>query len=374
MLAGSEGLDDDLRILERIVSDDFIKQFVHPSFCSAHRESLLSFLVRSRAVVQDAYLACAIALPWPGEDICKPLDNVRLTNGHQRASKALAALRSQCTSKESDVALCLALGVSLLTFAMRFGGNEAFAICSTVLGTVKATRGLRLEPPLDLSFLNCLVLHETAECLMRARVPTLRLCLPQPPGGADRYLGICQSILPRFYDLCLLSHEMRQGTYDCLSAHERLEELERTIRDWRPDVPDAAAGSFAPTELSHLTCQASIMQMAALLVLHRLRHPFGTEQAAAQALAASILTQLDMTARLTGRTPRCVDLPLMIACVEIEDSDARARHVKRSSSIGIYSHLFLRRVESWISAVWELRRQRTDMMWYDLGSVTVAPG
>lgn len=374
MLGDSAGLDDDFRIIERIVSDDFIKQFVHPSFCNAHRESLLSLLVRSRPLVQDGFLACAISLPCPGEDICKPLDSVRLEKGFQRASKALAALRSQCASRESDVASSLALGVCLLTFAMRFGGNDAFAICNNVLGMVKANCGLGMEPPIDLSLLNCLMLHETSECLMRARVPTLHVNLPRPPGGVDRYLGVSQSILPHFYELCLLSNEMRYKTCDGASTRDRLEALERAIRDWQPDVPDVLAGGFAPTELSHLTCQASIMQMAALLVLHRLRHAFGTEQAAALALAASILTQLDLTTRMTGRTPRCVDLPLMVACVEIEDGAVRAQHLQKSSSIGIYSHLFLRRVERWIDAVWELRRQRSDMMWYDLGAVTVAPG
>ncbi len=374
ILGGAADLDDDLRIMERVISDDFIKQFVHPSFCNQHRESLLSLLVRSRAVVQDAFVACAISLPCPGEDICKPLDSVRLTRSHQRASKALAALRSQCAGNESDVAPCLALGVCLLTFAMRFGGNDAFAICSNVLGMVKATCGLRPEPPADLSFLNCMVLHETSECLMRGRVPTLRLNLPEPPGGVDRYLGVCQSMLPLLYDLCQLSSDMRHRTCESSSLRERLEALEQAVRDWQPELPSALAGDFAPTELSHLTCQAGTMQLAALLVLHRLRHPFGTEQAAALALAAGILTQLDLTTRITGRTPRCVDLPLMVACVETEDGAARARHLQTSSSIGIYSHLFLRRVERWTDAVWEVRRQRSDMLWYDLGDVTVTAG
>lgn len=368
---GSSGVDYDLHIMERILSDDFIKQFVFPSFCSAHRKTLVSQFLRSRALVQDAYVACAISLPSPGEDACAPLHEVRLTSSYCRASAALAALRCLQIREVHDIPSCLVLGGTLLTFALRLGGDEAFAICSSVLGMAKEfyeSKGNTAS--VDLAFMTCLVLMEMLECLMRTKIPTLRLRPPSTP-CVDRFVGVCQTLLPYIYDLCQLSNDMLHNASNDMS--ERLVALEQAIRSWRPDIPKDLVRDFTSMEVSHLICQANVMQTAVLLVIHRLRHPFGTEQDTALAMASGILTQLGMTRWITGHTPRCVDLPLIIACLEIEDEEERIWHLRNSSSIGVYSGLFLERVRNWIAAVWEARRRRSGMHWYDLGSVVATP-
>ncbi|GJN68077.1 amidase [Purpureocillium lilacinum] len=369
-LADSPPIDDDVHIMQRILSDEFLQQFVLPSFCEAHRETLVSQFFASRSIVKDAYVACAISMPGPGEDVSVPLDDMRLASSYRRASAALSVLRTIKIKGEHDVPLCLALGGALLTFALRVGGSDAHAICSNVLGMAKdlyEQKGGAI--PVDLGFLTCLVLTETSECLLRGGVPTLRL---RPPAASvDRYIGLTQTLMPYFYDLCVLSTGMAQDPGD--DTAERLDALEREIRNWLPDTPDGFINNYSATEVSRMTCQATVMQTAALLVIHRLRHPFGTEQDAARAMSSSILKQLDLTRLITGQTPRSIDLALAVACLEVEDEAERWHHLRSASSIGIYSGLFRKRMADWITMVWQARQTHCPLYWYDLGAVHRTP-
>ncbi|UNI16477.1 Amidase [Purpureocillium takamizusanense] len=368
-LADSPPIDDDVHVMQRILSDDFLQQFVLPSFCDAHRESLVSQFFAARSIVKDAYVACAISMPGPGEDVSVPLDDMRLASSYRRATAALAILRTIKVKGEHDVPLCLALGAALLTFALRMGGFNAHAICSNVLGMAKdlyeANHG---AIPVDLGFLTCLVLTDTSECLLRGGVPTLKL---RPAPGVDRYIGLCQTLMPHYYDLCVLSNEMAQRRGD--DALGKLCALERSISNWLPDIPDDFVNSYSATEISRMACQATVLQTAALLVIHRLRHPFGTEEDAARAMSSNVLKQLDVTRIITGQTPRSIDLALTVACLEVEDAAERWDHLRNASSIGVYSGMFSKRVADWMTMIWEARQIHSPLYWYDLGAISRAP-
>ncbi|KAJ6441520.1 amidase [Purpureocillium lavendulum] len=366
MLADAAPVDDDVHVMQRILSDDFLQQFVLPSFCEAHRETLVSQFFAARPVVKDAYVACAISMPGPGEDVNAPLDDVRLAISYRRASAAVAALRDVRVKGVHDVPLCLAVGGALLTFAYRVGGSDALAICTNVLSMAKdlyEAKGGAISA--DLGFLTCLVLTETSECLLSGKVPTLRL--RPPPASVDRYVGLFQTLMPYYYDICELSSDMSRNPG--LDTTERLDALERDVRSWLPDMPEGFINHYSAVEVSRMTCQANVMQTAALLILHRLRHPYGTEQGAAQAMSTSILRQLDVTRLITGQAPRCIDLALLVACLEVEDEAERWQHLRDVSSIGIYSGLFRKRVAGLISRAWAARRIYSPFYWHDLGSI-----
>ena len=355
-----------------LADDDSAMQFVlGPSFCKAHRETLISQLLTSHALLQDAYLACALSLPAAGEDASTPLDDERLNTSYRRASAGLSALSTLQVQATYEMSSCLVLGGLLLTFALRMGGEEALVICGKTLSLVKPVYESRSAGSSsdDLPFLVCLIMTEIAECLLRTRAPTLRF-RPQTPPCVDPFLGICTTLLPLLHDLAHLSYEMSK--MDDGVPDERLDCLEEAVNRWRPEVPEEMAKNCTSTEVCHMLCQAQVMQTAALIIIHRLRYPYGTEQAAASAMASSILCQLDMTRLVTGRTPRSIDLPLVVACLELRDDDERSRYIKSTSSIAAFSLLFQDRAQAMLSAVWAARERDATLYWYNLGPILSA--
>lgn len=165
-------------------------------------------------------------------------------------------------------------------------------------------------------------MNETAECLVRCRLPTLRY---QPPSSPciDRYMGLCAPLMPQLYDISQLSNDLLNNVAGNIG--QRFKTLEAAVQNWRPSVPPEFMDTFSSVEVSHMICQASVMQTAALLVMHRLQHPFGEEEGKAHAMASLIVTQIDSTRRVTGETPLYVDFPLLVACLEIRDR-RRMRH------------------------------------------------
>jgi hypothetical protein len=364
--------DSDLLAIERVFSDGFLKAFMLPTFYNTLRENLVLLLFHSPTVVQDALVACAYAVPSTAaaqDEEASPVDNCRLTCSYGRASLALAVLRNLKIENIGDLLSCVALGASLFTFAIHACMPDAFTMCRSVLTLVKGFyKASVFDASVDLSFMSCLMLHETSVCLIESKVPTLR----QPPPslaslGVDRYLGICQTLLPYFYDLCVLSNDMLYSGRD--GVNERLDALERDIRNWQPLLSEELMGVFTSPEILHINCQANAMQTAALLVVHRLRFPFGSEQIAGLALASNIIRQLKLAIEVTRERVRDIELPLLVACLEVEEEEERSRLRRSLIPTGAVSTQSEELTKRWLTAVWETRRLRSGIFWYHLGQV-----
>ena len=328
--------------------DDFIQQFVlGPSFCESHRQRLAFHLLSSRSVVLDAYLACALSFESAG--------------GYSHAAQALTTLRSLRVQNKLDVSTCLILGWQILHFVLKVGGSELLDICRHTLSLI--------EPYYDAveggysSFLTSLVLTDTAESLLITGRPTLRM--PPAAEHIDGCVGVCVTILPHLHDLAILNADYCDGE----GCKERLDTVEETIRSWKPSVPADFCAVYTATEVSHMMCQAHVIQTAALLIIHRIRHPFGSEDATAAVMSSSILMQLDMTRIITGKVPRSVDLPLIVASIEIASDEERTQRLQEYSSIGTYSHMFHERIKTLLNRVWDARRKVPSMYWYNIGEV-----
>ncbi|KAM4056107.1 fungal specific transcription factor [Hirsutella rhossiliensis] len=363
----------DLRLLDRILfRDDFLEQFVvGPSFCESHRKLLVSRLLSCKPALQDSYLA--FGLLWSHEPSLLP-DGRQLNDSFKRASSALSTLRSFQVRDAHDVSVCLVLGLTILSFATKLGATDARTICNQTLSLVKPIYKSKPCPdPADYGFIYCLVLTDIAECLLLTKLPTLRLELPPGTDYVDRHVGPLATLLPHLHDICELSSAMLHGSAPGAPAcdvAEALDALELAIHAWRPPMPKGLAARFSAAEVAHMVCQAQTMRAAAMLILHRLRHPFGSQLESARALSSTILTQLDLTVRATGKVPRCVDLPLIIACLELEDEAVRARWLRSMSPIGAYSSPFHERIKRMLTTVWAGRRHFSAMYWYHLGSFT----
>ena len=277
---------DALRCLERVITrDDFIEQFIlGPSFFEIHREMLISQFLTAPTTVQDAYTACALL--W-GNDPSSPPNEVQIYDSYRRASSALETLRSLKVRDAQDISSCLVLGGAILTFALKLGASDALAICDQTLSLVKPIYDTDSAEKGDhfggLAFLTCIVLTEIGECLLLTKVPTLRYRPPEDSCCVDRYVGLCATMLPYFYDLCELSCSMLQASKQdggvTADLVEALDALELDIRKWRPVVPDGFTARYTPNEAAHMICQAQILPTTALLIIHRLRYPFGPRKA-----------------------------------------------------------------------------------------------
>ncbi|KAK2608840.1 hypothetical protein QQS21_002553 [Conoideocrella luteorostrata] len=360
-------------LVHRTMADNsFIEQFLlGPSFCNAHRDTIFNELRKSPALLQDAYVACVLCVPRPGEDLSGFATEERINSSYRRASSALAKLRSLRVEDVQDLSSCLALGGSILTVVLCFGGRDSLVICSQVLSLIKPVYESQVGeiPEADLGFLTCLVMCETTECLLQTMLPTLQY-RPQAVdshGFVDRYVGLCGTLLPYLYDLCKISYAMLHNIE--LEPAQRLDHIQSILEAWRPTVPANFADNFTASEVTNILCQVHVMQQAALLIVHRLRHPFGAEQAAALAMANNILRQLETAKLVAGRTPRCIDFALMVACLEISDGKERSMQLRSASSIAAYSPMFIKRSESLLTAIWKARSERPNFMyWYHLGN------
>lgn len=392
------------------VQDSFFGQFVAgPTWVPAHRQSLLSCLLASHELLRDAFMACALLWPSTSPSPSSRNDNdededgngwlsqaptaVNVSRSYRSASAAVDKLRRIHVASAADASSCLALGMLLLTFTERLGNDESYSICVHVLGSVKPkvvdAVAAADETTHSSSFLSCIVLTEIGQCFLRATVPTLRLCPAAVEMLAvDRYCGVCASLMPLLYDLCSVNHNMaamRSGSEPFATTAEeeaRLEAVEQSIRSWRPDLPKDKRSraafpapfpfAFTAQEASCMMGQAHAMQTAALLIAHRLRYPFGSVDSAALALCTAIVTQVESMHRISGQAVPNIELPLFVACLELQDEAERSRHLRHSAAVA-GSHLYRKRLEQMLKIFWQHRLQRSDMYWCDLGALLFPP-
>ncbi|KAK8000396.1 hypothetical protein PG990_012996 [Apiospora arundinis] len=300
---------------------------VCPSFQAAAQQALVTQLTADALpTVKDAYLAFASALkqlnpkPTTGTD-----DIVR------HASSAMETLRSLPITDQEDAALCLTLGAALALSMHSTIGMGAADICRYCLtATLPFVEKAVASDEHSKSWRGFMVLLETMDCLVHRQKPSLRLQAGAVEEGVDRHLGLCSSLLPYYYDLCVISHSLTSTTDTSVLAllHKQLDGIHASVEAWRPPIHAAASRStrqLESTEIVILLAQAKVYRLGALLVSHRLRHAFGERDEPADIWSKEILTELEIAQQITERPLRCVTLPFMIAAVEVRELGARDR-------------------------------------------------
>lgn len=359
-------------LVDRILTEDaFMQQFVLGlNFCRIHRQTLISHLDHSRDLLRDAYLACAWVWPSSGDISIAP-NEIQLSKSYRQASEALKALRSIHIRDIHDVGPCLVLGGALLAYANRLGGHQSHNICIFVLSLIRDIYAASFESWPDSTLLSCFVLTDIAECLVKTCMPTLCMRLPTTASNAiDRYIGICTSLMPHLYELCAVNHQMLQG--ENAETTERLISIESVIWKWRPSISDTFVDTFTTGEICYLIGQAQVMKMAALLIIHRIRNPFGSADPAAISLSSAILSQLDYMQIVNKVAVPNMDFPLFVACLELADDCERSRNLRRFSSSAANSEQYQQRIEKLMALVWNARRRSSNMYWYHMGGIVLS--
>ena len=332
---------------------------IGPSFHKQHQRAMLVRLDMAGPVLRDAFTSCAVILA-AFQNIELPQSQHRLCEA--KAAASISTLRSLHPIDRQDVSICLTLGVTITTFALYVAGGEVFYVAQHVLSLLRPTIEMRcgITDADDKSFLICLVFTELVECLLRCRVPTVHPShVVLTNEEADRYLGICTPLLPMFHDICHVSRaQFRHG-----QSIASIEALESRVNSWQPKLPDAFVESVDNTETVNILAQTKILSSTALLILHRLRYPYGHHNDEGLMLARTILAEMDFANNITGRPVKCADLGLLAAALEFEETTDRERAIALTDRLLHYSVHVRNSIKDRLTSFWLAKECSTDIYW-----------
>lgn len=354
------------------------KYLVGPSFREGHMQTFADHLSAGMPLLKDAFIACA---PFLVDNQELLLLAKRQHIGPKRAAAAVASLRHLEVHRGNDLSMILLFGMILVTFALHHSGGEAL-ICSHILGLVKPTydEDYTLMQRLGsdgLSFFICLLGTETYGCLFRSQVPTIRLRLADVDNLVDRFIGISGPILVYLYGVCesayaiRVSGRRRGNVLPNASSQQALDKLEQSLDEWLPTVPNNfLTGRLTPAEIVLILAQAKVLRLTALLIIHRLRFPFGSQDDKAQVMSDVILNELDLSFQLTRQSFPFGDMALLVASFEITDVKKRKATLARSHFIVNFSPHVRDEVESWLVSFWMARDNKNypPIYWENVGS------
>ncbi|OJJ96296.1 hypothetical protein ASPACDRAFT_1859538 [Aspergillus aculeatus ATCC 16872] len=138
-------------------------------------------------------------------------------------------------------------------------------------------------------------------------------------------------------------------------ASRDLDGLESTVLAWQPDVPESLCSVFSAVEIAHIFCQVQAMRLCALLLIYRLKIPFGMHDAPARVIAISILTQLQTTLSVTGKAVKFAMLPVLVACVELATQTERDEWLSRVPELVCCSQAYGLSIQGAIRTFWTAR-------------------
>ncbi|KAJ5835451.1 hypothetical protein N7447_001477 [Penicillium robsamsonii] len=244
-----------------------------------------------------------------------------------KAAKGLQRLRSVKISHDYDAACVLFLGQTMYVFNVLTApySSTAHSIMRSALISAKPWLPRLVTTPIMDTITMTPILIDTVECLVHREIPIIRLDL-QRRVIVDRYLGLCATLLPHFYDICECSNALKienpaTGSESYSAIHDRLDGIEESIRRWRPQTPTGLFDSYGQNAVLSMVTQANVYRLAGLLIIHRLRYPLGVEDEAGGKLANGIFSELAFFAKsavnLKESSALPVVLPLTMAMLEI---------------------------------------------------------
>jgi hypothetical protein len=290
-----------------------------PSFTGDFQKAVYSILVLSGSIITDGYLAFLRLMTRYHASAHASLAAADM----RRGAKGLQCLRNVAILQPHDAACVLLLGQVLFVFDIltdMFSSSAHAIVRSSLISAKQLFSMLVQEPALD-TITICPVLIDTVECLVRRKVPIIRLDLKDRI-VVDRYVGLCSTLLPLLYDLCYQSHSAKTtvGSRATQASCDEFADIEQSIRDWVPVLPSNFFSSYGDREVQMMMAQANAYHLAALLVIHRLRYPLGVQDTIGQRYANYILSELSSLPRSTPRSwvALPVIFPLMLVMLEVE--------------------------------------------------------
>ena len=348
-----------------------------PGFFETHRYFVLgaNFIDEFQRTVQVLFNHAPRILSSAYSAILQVISHRSLR--HVQIDESNLSLGSQCLqyfnhqssfiNDARDAAVTLLLGQILLIYNNLVVCSSTRAITRGALLHTKDWYPTLVEQPQFDSVTFALVVVDVTECLIRRELPVLRF--PHTHRLiVDRFLGVCSTLFPLLSDLCERSYAVKMqtplpSTDD--SSGDPYSEIEYSIRNWEPPIPKNFFKKYSAVEAVLILGQARAYRTAALLVIHRLRFPFGVEDDYGSRLAIMILDELSILSKrpTDGATGMGLDFPLLVALVELPEAGQEV--------LKEYESLRFRRQQSeeilaFVSLVWKRYEDGYSGLWFDL--------
>ncbi|KAL2812980.1 hypothetical protein BJX63DRAFT_233838 [Aspergillus granulosus] len=271
-------------------------------------------------------------------------------------ASALQTLRNAEIMKPEHIGSFLALGMSLVTFHRLISGISASTICRFTLSLVRPYYYANQLSDSDSMELMCLIFLDTTQSLFRARVPVIEYKV-RDPFRVDQHAGLCGSLLPLLYQVCLLAAAMKTRKGKNIPAIS-FDKLKEELQAWSPNPLPCALERFSDEETLLLITQANVHRAGALLYLHRLRYPFGENDEEAEELSKTIITEMEYCLNVVGQFPPNMTLILLFAGAEVRHKVGRQRILFLVSQIlGSSFYPFIANLRLFLWRVWTGRDQ-----------------
>ncbi|OGM47174.1 hypothetical protein ABOM_003977 [Aspergillus bombycis] len=280
-------------------------------------------------------------------------------------ASALQVLRNAQITSPEHAGNLLSLGLSLVTFHRLISGISASTICRFTLSLVRPLYYSEQLQESDMRELLCLVFLDVTESLFRARIPVIEYRV-RDPYLVNHHAGLCGSLLPLLYRVCLLRVAIRKEPQVPIPP-DQFDNLREEIVAWAPTVSAATIERFSEQEMVLLLTQANLHRNATLLILHRLRYPFGEGDDDAETLARTMITEMQHCLAMAKQHPPNIALVLLVAGAEVHDSFGRQNILSLLQSIkGSSFYPFVANLRVFLTRVWTSRDEGTTRYLFDL--------
>ncbi|KAL2827657.1 hypothetical protein BJY01DRAFT_261865 [Aspergillus pseudoustus] len=286
-----------------------------PTFAKDFRRALQYCHFHSPEMLEEMYLALGSCLSWARFGLLTA-DQIDISSGAAAVNK----LRNINIQTACDALGCLMLGQALAAFNSLILSTGTIAILRFSLSLFRPwypdVARVRFLEPITIAP----IFWDTIWCLLHREVPVIRPIL-SCNGVIDRVAGLCTSLLPTLYDLCVFSLAQENGQ-ECGNT---LDEIEQEVRGWTPD--ESSLSKYTVLEMLSITTQATMYREAALLLIHWHRKPLTGCDAVATALANEILAAKARFFAIAGPSAKLQHsvLPTFLALLQVsrpEEEDA----------------------------------------------------
>lgn len=345
---------------------------IGPSFTDRFQAAIRAVSSHADGMLLEAYDA-ALNLWDIKHQRIKSLGEVDVSAG----TDCLRVLQNTTTVRREDAAAIVMAGQILLVYHIVTMCTSAYSILRSALLAVRPFYDdLLSQPHLDPITITPIFL-DTVESLIHREPPIIRI----PTCHrfiVDRYAGLCWTLLPLLQQLCDCSARAKaSGPWSPSPASDdepdMFADLEHQIRLWEPRPPPSVFSGYTTREVNAMLLQARVYRTAALLIIHRLRHPLGTRDDEALVHANVIIAEL---LGFVGWAPDGmrglpIALPLLVALLETRTSGGEdvipemgsfAMHPRHASEF-----------RRFISLVWAAREGGFRGLWFDLATSFQVP-
>lgn len=338
-----------------------------PSFIPALRTAAYSVLHLSAPMLTQGYLAFLRVMTGYQSSLVMPRQELDIS----QASVAVQALRDFTVLQACDAPCALLFGQAMFVFNILTAdiSRTAHSVVRGSLISAKQWYPMLIQYPIMDTVTICPVLIDIVECLARREVPVIRPPLPDRI-IVDRYAGVCSTLLPHLYDLCERSQALKTAGLDATFRYtpfssEYFADIDLAIREWKPATPPHFLDEYDKREIMMMMTQAKTYRLAGLLVIHRLRYPFGVEDETAEQYANSIFSEIQSFAEAApkGSTALPVVFPLVLAMFEV---DGPGQDILNSLSTYTVQYICASKLLPFVKRVRESRKCGFDGTWFDL--------